>query len=148
MHKRRLWQVVVFSFITIGIYPLYWLYATRKEMVNRGAKIPHLVLLLIPLSGLLGVAVAEWFVLSTLGQVPAHGANRAAVTAVLLGVLAAAVLYPLTAYWFYKYCRGVEKVTKKHMTFGVAYGLWAVLSLFFVGFIWPALVQESFNQVD
>ncbi len=41
--------VVVLSIITIGIYGIYWLYSTKKEMVELGASIPTFWLIIIPI---------------------------------------------------------------------------------------------------
>ncbi len=41
--------VIIFSIITLGIYGIYWLYSTKKEMNELGAGIPTLWLIIIPL---------------------------------------------------------------------------------------------------
>ncbi len=47
--KRNPILVIIFSIITIGIYGLYWMYSTKKEMVELGAEIPTFWLIIIPL---------------------------------------------------------------------------------------------------
>ena len=41
--------VIIFTIITLGIYSIYWMYSTKKEMVEQGADIPTFWLFIIPL---------------------------------------------------------------------------------------------------
>ena len=47
--KRNPILVLIFWFVTIGIYGIYWLYSTKKEMNELGAGIPTFWLIIIPL---------------------------------------------------------------------------------------------------
>jgi hypothetical protein len=47
--KRNPILVIIFWIVTIGIYGIYWLYSTKKEMVELGAKIPTYWLIIIPI---------------------------------------------------------------------------------------------------
>jgi hypothetical protein len=49
MKNRSVVGVVLFPFITLGIYSLYWLVSTKGELNAKGAKIPTAWLLIIPL---------------------------------------------------------------------------------------------------
>lgn len=152
MQKRELWKVIVFGIITIGIYDLVWLYKTRQEMVARGQKIPSFWLLFAPLVILLAVALMMFmsrFVLA--GSSPEAGEGNAVIglinaLSVLLGVIALLVSIPITILWMYKYSQAVEAVTKGQTSLGFCFGLWLLLSFFSVSFIWPALIQDSFNK--
>ncbi len=49
---RSIAMVYVLSFVTFGIYALYWSWQTKRELNHLGAKIPTTWLLLIPFIGI------------------------------------------------------------------------------------------------
>ena len=49
MKQRNPIAVFILSFVTFGIYGLYWLVTTKVEMNKLGAKIPTAWLIIIPL---------------------------------------------------------------------------------------------------
>jgi len=48
--KRNVFLVYVFIIITFGIYAIYWLVQTKKEMNGLGATIPTAWLLIVPIA--------------------------------------------------------------------------------------------------
>lgn len=48
MRNRSVVMVIILSFITFGIYPLYWMVSTKEEMNQLGADIPTGWLIIIP----------------------------------------------------------------------------------------------------
>ncbi len=50
--KRNIVAVYLLSIITLGIYLIYWLVQTKKEMNGLGAKIPTAWLIIIPIANL------------------------------------------------------------------------------------------------
>lgn len=52
MQNRSPLMVLVLSFITLGIYSLYWHVVTKREMNKSGADIPTAWLILIPIVGI------------------------------------------------------------------------------------------------
>lgn len=48
MEKRSLLSMFFLGLVTLGIYLIYWFFATRREMVAKGAKIPSAWLVIIP----------------------------------------------------------------------------------------------------
>lgn len=50
--KRNPILVIIFSIITLGIYLVYWLYSTKKEMVELGADIPTFWYIIIPIANI------------------------------------------------------------------------------------------------
>ena len=44
--------VAILGLITFGIYALYWLYSTKKELVEKGAQIPTFILIIIPIANI------------------------------------------------------------------------------------------------
>lgn len=97
MTKRSVIGVLILSFITFGIYHLYWYIKTKDEMVELGAEIPTGWLLIIPFANI---------------------------------------------YWVWKWCVGVEHVSRGKMSAPVA--LLLMLLLHFIG---TAIMQVTFNEV-
>ena len=50
--KRNPALVIIFSFITFGIYGIYWFIKTKNEINSLGAEIPTAWLLIIPIANL------------------------------------------------------------------------------------------------
>ncbi len=50
--QRNIFLVYLFSFITFGIYALYWTVSTKGEMNRLGASIPTAWLLIIPIANI------------------------------------------------------------------------------------------------
>ncbi|MCB9834539.1 DUF4234 domain-containing protein [Candidatus Nomurabacteria bacterium] len=48
MQKRNPVAVVILSFITFGIYQLYWFVVTKDELNQRGGDVPTAWLIIIP----------------------------------------------------------------------------------------------------
>ncbi len=53
MKKRSPIGVFCFSFLTFGIYLIYWYISVAAEMKAKGAEIPHWILIFIP--------IASWY---------------------------------------------------------------------------------------
>lgn len=52
MRQRSVVGVVLFPLLTFGIYGLYWLVSTKKELNTNGADIPTAWLIIIPLANI------------------------------------------------------------------------------------------------
>lgn len=52
MQQRSVVGVIVLTFITLGIYSLYWHVKTKSEMVEHGADIPTAWLIIIPIANI------------------------------------------------------------------------------------------------
>jgi len=52
MERRSVLAVLILSFITFGIYQLYWFFVTKCEMNDRGADIPTFILFFIPFANI------------------------------------------------------------------------------------------------
>jgi Domain of unknown function (DUF4234) len=154
MKKRSVAAVIILSLVTFGIYYMVWVYKTRKEMVAKGQSIPTFWLLFAPVLILVLIGFLQFFVRFVLSQSasPDAGPNDAlyrgvSVFSSLAGVLAVLAIFPATIYFFYKYCKAVEAVTRGSASFGFTFGLWAVLTVFSLAFVWPGLIQDSFNKL-
>jgi len=49
MKNRSIVMIIILSFITLGIYTIYWMVSTKNEMNRLGAGIPSAFLMLIPI---------------------------------------------------------------------------------------------------
>lgn len=49
---RNIFLVYLFSFITFGIYALYWSVSTKNEMNRLGASIPTAWLIIVPIANI------------------------------------------------------------------------------------------------
>jgi len=149
MQKRSLGQMILYSVITLGIYQIFWLYYTKREMVAKGYKIPPFKLLFLPLLALLAIIPLQFLsLMNSAGNSDASGATiLITVVSLFLGIIFLIAIIPITLYWYYKYCQAVALVTKDELTFATSYALFIVLSVLSVSFVWPFIVQESFNKV-
>jgi hypothetical protein len=50
--KRNIALVVIFTIITFGIYGIYWMVKTKRELVSKGAIIPTSWLLIVPIANI------------------------------------------------------------------------------------------------
>ena len=49
MRNRSVIMLIVWTFVTLGFYPLYWMVSTKNEMNRVGAQIPTAWLLIVPI---------------------------------------------------------------------------------------------------
>lgn len=151
MQKREIWKVIVFGLITLGIYDLVWLYKTRNEMAAKGQKVPSFWLLLAPFLMFILMFLLNFIIHFVSAQngaddVQNPGLGLVNILTILIVTLAVFGSIPLIVYWFYAYCKAVEGVTGGQTNFGFSFGLWFVLNLFNLGFVWPGLIQDGFNK--
>jgi hypothetical protein len=145
MKKRHPAAVLLLPIVTLGIYCIYWFYATRKELVARNKdekSIPPVLVLFLPLIGL-GLLV----LLALMGG---HGeATPTAISVILItlgiaGVLAALVV-PL--WWTWRYCKVLTPITKG-LDFTQLYVLYVVLAgVCNLLIVWMLLVQLDINKL-
>jgi hypothetical protein len=98
MTRRSAIAVCVLTFLTFGLYGLFWYWKTKTEMNQEGAQIPTTLLLLIPIVGI---------------------------------------------YWQWKFCEGVDVVTRSRMSAPVA-----LLLLWVAGPVGIAIIQHQLNGLD
>jgi len=88
MTKQNPITVFVLSFVTAGIYYLFWLAKTRADLVRGGAQIPTAWLIIVPLA-------AYWFLWVLAGEtskVTGKPAINTFLLLLLLGGIGAAVV--------------------------------------------------------
>jgi hypothetical protein len=139
-------RVLLLSIVTLGLYIIFWLFETSREMRQKGITLPSVWLFATPL-----LAEVVLIVLTTLISLPLKQGSTAFNVVnlvlfpvlVLIGVLA---IIPLVLWWFWKYCAGVQVVTNGRLTQGSAFALFCILSVFGVGFLYPMVVQNYYNS--
>jgi hypothetical protein len=140
MQKRNPWIILLLSIVTLGIYTIYWLYVTRKEMVavlNDKKAIWPVSVLAAPLAVILALIVLQLVI---------NGAEGAVVASFfLVSAIAMLALLVLPFIWFYKYSNAIAKVSH-HTDHVTLYVLWIVLNFVGVGFIWLVLAQNEMNK--
>lgn len=124
MKKREPLMVVLLAIITFGIYGFYWIYATRSEMVKKGAKIPPFWLLLLPV-----LLIFAAFINLIVSQ--ADNDSIIGITNVALVLMGVAGLFgvPYYLYFMYKFCGGAQKVTRRRLDQMSCFLLFIVLAI-------------------
>ena len=167
MQKRSIGKMLLLYIVTLGFYRLYWLAKTRGELVKKTKQsIPSIIWVAIPyllvVASVVGLIVAaviaeidrddkildcqarildsarycEDYVgeadLGTLGTIS------------IIGIYASFILViPLLSWWYWKYSKAVEIVTKEKLSFPVA-----MIVILAVPDIFDMLIiQDSFNKI-
>lgn len=155
MRQRSIPAILILGLVTLGIYPFYWLISTRKELIRRGAHIPPVVVLISPYLFMAAVAILQLVVtILSAASTPDDGTPTSLgppgfeTITIVLAVLAFFAVIPISLFWVYRYCQGAQQVTGGRLAISFSYPLSIVLTVFSVGFVWPAIMQNYYNQVD
>lgn len=147
MKRRHVLAVLGLSFVTLGIYVIYWLYKTRKELLayhpNKNA-VPRVLILFVPVFAILGIAIVGGIIGAAFPYGSA-GENTMSVLTVILIMLAMLGGLVVSFWWFYQYFKAVEAVTHGEDAM-LLYTLWIILTLIGFGPIWVLIVQNDFNK--
>jgi len=163
MKHRSLVKMLILNIVTLGIYRIYWLFKTRREMVDKKFKVPSVWLYLL-IYAVMFASVMLFLVPSITND--ANNANsecakvsrqyrescfdkqfdessgEVSAPAVLLFYGVMLLVGPLVGVWYWKYAKAVEGVTKDKMTFPVAM---IVLLAVPDGFD-MLMIQDGFNK--
>lgn len=146
--KRNLIAVLALTIVTFGIYYLFWLYFTRKEIVASSGNpkaIPSYWVLFAPfLIGLL-LLIIPLIILGAAGENSDTFANGMSAFFGIVGVLLILSGCGVIFWWNYLYCKALSAVTKG-MDLTTSYVLFIVTNLFGVGIIWQLLAQNDMNH--
>ena len=151
MKNRSVLTVILFSFLTLGIYTLFWLRDTRKELLKTGVKILPVKVLFMPFAAIVGVALLQFILrFSLMNSSNTVSGSQAAgnILSTVIGIAGVIVVIPLTIFWFYRYCQAVETITNKQTSLGVSFGLLLVLNFVGFSFVWPGIIQDAFNKLS
>lgn len=143
MKQRNVISVICFSIITLGIYDLFWLVSTKKELNARTKQqIPSIWLLFAPILLLVAVAIIDGIV-SVAQSTSGNGSSALGIImAIIMGivVLVATIITPV--YWFLKYSKAVHEYTNGELSTAVTFIL-----LWILRFIGIAVIQDKFNDM-
>lgn len=146
MMYRNPVKVLLLSIFTVGLYIIYWLFTTSREMAKRNIKLPSVWLFALPFVVNIGLIVLTSAVSAFLNE---NGSTYHFVNLVLFPIVTIAFIFavlPLSIWWFWKYCGGIQVVTNGRLAQGSSFGLWFLLSLFGAGVVWPMIIQNYFNS--
>lgn len=148
MKKRNPIAVLALSYVTLGIYVVYWLYATRKEIVSQNGNeksIPPVKSMYLPLLGLVLIGLLQLIV-----NGKPDGTASAVVVAIniisALGGIAAFVAVIYCSFRFmWRYCLAAHALAQG--TDGkTLFWLWFIGSLFGLGPIAMLMIQSDLNR--
>ena len=148
MKNRSLVTMLLLTIVTLGIYQLYWLYDTQRELRAKNYNVPSILILFAPYLALIGIILLNIiinFVFSTTdGGTTSPGILG--LLSLIIGVVAFIALVPVALYWYYRYCKAIELVTDGTFPFDMSYLSIILLSIFGVNFVWPFFVQYYLNR--
>lgn len=144
MKKRNPIAVLVLSYITLGIYTVYWLYATRKEIVDQNhneQSIPPVKTIYMPLLSIAVVGLVALIFNSSPGST-ADVVNGIC-GLIGLGLFIATIYYSFRFMW--RYCLAAAELV--HGTDGkTLFWLWFIGSIFGLGPIAMLMIQSDLNR--
>ncbi len=152
MKKRNPFAVFGLSLITLGIYDIYWMVVTKKEL-NKSTriKIPSIWLLFAPVLLFIPVVIivamnskptsSTTFTNGSLAT-SSTSVNSGAVVGILLYVVVWLILLAVSFYWFFKFSKAVNEYTNGKSSTALTFIL-----LWILHFIGVAIVQDSFNDM-
>lgn len=158
MKKRHPAAVLLLPIVTLGIYCVYWLYATRRELLARTGNnnaIPSVFILFLPFILLVGLVIAGALASGDASLAPgeADAETSLGVVSVISIILIIGFfiggIFVLPLWWFWKYCKAVVAVTgNKGMDFTQLYVLYvAIVWLCGVAPVWMLITQLDFNKI-
>lgn len=149
MKRRHVLAVLGLSFVTLGIYVIYWLYKTRLELLpylEDKKYIPRVIVMFIPVFVTIGLLIPAVIFMADSWNPYTDEASVAGTTVfmtILFGGLIVTTV--ISFWWFYRYFRSVEAVTGGNNAM-LMYGLWIALSLIGIGPVWTLITQDDLNK--
>jgi hypothetical protein len=144
MKKRNPIAVLLLSYITLGIYVIYWLYATRKEIVERNGNPQSIPPVWTMFASLLGFVVLA--LISLIFNSAADSVQTALNVIVAIGCIVFFIgLFYFSFKFMWRYCLAASELT--HGTDGkTLFWLWFIGSLFGLGPIAMLMIQSDLNR--
>src|SRR5665213_513571 len=154
MKKRNPLGVVGLSIVTFGIYDIYWLYVTKKELNEKTSK--HTPTLWMLFVGPILLTVSYILIIvggtsSTTGGVSTYGSATSATaahTSALVGIgfilviISWLITFALSVVWYFKFSKAIDEYTNGKMSTAVTF-----LILYLIHLIGVALIQDTFNDM-
>lgn len=142
MKQRNLIAVIILSIVTLGIYDLYWLVATKNELNRRtDIRIPSVWILFAPVIVMVGLLIA-----GLVATAATHGDPNVMrlinILFILVYVIAILVMIPVGFYWLLKFSKAVNHYTNGELSTALTF-----LLLWLLRFIGMAIIQDKFNDM-
>lgn len=132
------------SLVTFGIYEIFWLVDTKKELNSKtNFHIPSIWLLILPVPVVIAGYVFMFMNTTTVNgttQTSSGGAALGSLGLIFLGFIVGGAI---SIYWFFRYSQAVNQYTKGKMTTAVSF-----LLLYLINFIGVALIQDAYNNLQ
>lgn len=145
MKRRNLIFVTLMSLVTLGIYDIYWAFSTRDELVKKGHNVPSPLIVLLPLLGLIGVALVQ--IIIHLAGANGGFETFINVISITVGVLVILAIIPMLIVWLWRYSKAVEKLTKGDFTAEISMVIAILSGIVGLSLIWPIVVQYHYNNL-
>jgi uncharacterized membrane protein len=140
MKNRNPLAVFGLSIITFGIYDLYWLAVTRKELNDKTQQdIPSIWLLILSVIPLI---VGYSIIISASTNSADKPAHRLVLTGVVLTSLGALLALVVSLVWFFNFSKAVNEYTSGKMSTAISF-----LILWLIHLLGVALIQDVFNDM-
>lgn len=148
MKRRHVLAVLGLSFLTLGIYVIYWLYKTRLELLpylEDKKAIPRVLVLFLPIFIVIGIMLFLLVPLMAAMDPYTEPSDASMLLFMLILGLGTLAIFIVSFWWFYKYFKAVEAVTGGNNAM-LMYGLWIVLTLIGIGPVWTLIIQDDLNK--
>jgi hypothetical protein len=147
MQQRNLLKMFLLTLVTLGIYQIYWLYATRKEMIARGGlSIPRVIVLFLPLL-LLVAGFILLAITSSLTGNSSSGVTPANVIVLIVCIISMIAWPIISIWWTWRYAVAVEATTEHRMSRDLVFWTWLLLVFISSPVVWMLMVQNEFNHL-
>jgi cytochrome bd-type quinol oxidase subunit 2 len=144
--QRNVFFVIILSLVTFGIYYLYWLISTQRELVRAQPDVPSVWWMFAPLLLVIAAVVIELAAATRGGDISQAGFVGVNIIAIILGIIGVLALFIYPLWWFYKYCKAVEAVTNGRISLLLGYGSWIGLHIVGFSWVWPGVIQDGLNS--
>ncbi len=146
MNNIRVWKVIVFNTLTLGIYSLIWFAGQQrniKHVYNQSYSMPSWVwLMVIVIAGSIASVVAPFIVLLSLlgSDMPAE---QIASLSYASTVVVMSLCIGISAWWVYRFGAAMEVVTRGRVT-----KAWSFLLFLAIGPYVTAVYQYYINRLE